>query len=170
MKLLKNALVVLLLMATGIAYSQTYSVPKNVKLKKDADYAKYEADIIECVEWLESSPADENGKTRAEAALFLIQWIEGAPNVTITLSKDIADFNDKNTDLMVIFMGGWTKYALQNPDDKSEVSGAVAGLKSVAAFYKANIKSLKKDKFVEGVQKRIDEGTLEEWVKKQMGK
>ncbi len=170
MKPIKSVLVLLLLMATGVAYSQTFTVPKNYKLKKEEDYAKYEKDIIACATWLEETPIDEDEAKRASASVFLIDWIEGAPNVTISLDSKIVNFNEKNKDLLIIFMAGWTKHALQNPDDKSEVNGCVAGLKSVAAFYKKNEKNLKKDKNVIALQQRIDDGTLEAWVKKQMGK
>lgn len=157
-------------MATGIAYSQTFTVPKNYKLKKDEDYAKYEKDIIACVNWLESTPVNENEDDRKAAYKFLLEWLTGAPNVSVAMDEKIVNFTEKNSDLLFIFMGGWTKHALQNPDDKSEVNGCVAGLKSVAAFYKKNEKNLKKDKNVIALQQRIDDGTLEEWVKKQMGK
>ncbi len=66
-------------------------------------------------------------------------------------------------------MGGWTKYAIENPNDKDLFNGHMAGLKSVIKVYKMG-KGVKKDKNVENLCKLYEDKKLEEWVKEQVKK
>jgi hypothetical protein len=161
-------LVVLLLLNSGI-YAQVFEVPKNVKMKKAKDYEKYEADIIKAVNWLESTPLDKYKNKRKDVNKFLIQWLSGAPNVTIELSTFQLDYTDKNPELLIIFMGAWAKDALENPDSEDKaLAGNLAGFKSILKFYKANIdKGLKKNKKIEKLLK-LSDSELEAWVKEQI--
>ncbi len=162
------ALVALLIVSSGI-YAQDFEVPKNVKMKKAKDYEKYEQDVIKAVNWLEATPLNKYKNKRKDVNQFLMQWLAGAPNVSIEISAFQLDYTDKNPELLMIFMGAWAKDALENPDaDDKTLAGNLAGFKSMLKFYKANIdKGLKKNRKIEKLLK-LDDSELEAWVKEQV--
>ena len=76
----------------------------------------------------------------------------------------MVDLTEKNPDLMMLFLGGWTKYALQNPKDKSTFNGNLAGVKNLMTFYSNNEKTeIKKDKNIEKLLK-LTETDLKKWL------
>ena len=171
MKTLKQILSIAVLgTLTLSATAQTWEVPKNYVLDKKEDYAKYEKDVINGSNWLETSPYNKEAAKRKEAGAFLLKWIMGSPNVTIELNANTLTFNDKNPDFLTLFMGGWTRFVLENPasaDDK--VKGTLAGIKSVLKVYKAG-NGVKKDKNVDKLVKLEADGKLEKWIEDQLKK
>jgi hypothetical protein len=150
---------------TGLS-AQDFNIPENYVLKGPADYARYEPDIIKCANWLLITPLNEQVSKRKEANAFLMQWLTGAPNVSVDIKTEIVTFMQPNADLLMIFMGGWVKYALENKDYKNKFQGNLKGIESVIAFYQKNINYLKKDKNVEKYIKMKDKGTLEDYITK----
>jgi len=149
-------------------HAQEFNVPKNYTLKSPTDYAKYEADIIQCVNWLFNTPLNEQDQKRKEANQFFMLWLTGAPNVSIDIKQEIVTFMEPNADLLMIFMGGWVKYALENKDYKNKFQGNLKGIEGVIEFYQKNINFLKKDKNVEKYIKMKEKGTLEDYITKNL--
>ncbi len=161
------ALAVLLFGITQLAAAQSFQVPQNYLLVNKTDYAKYEKDVIACVDWLETTPVNQQTEKRKEANRFLLRWVSGSPNVDIALSQKIPGFS-KNPDLMMIFLGAWTKFDIEHPDQpKDEVAGNIASIKSVIKVYRANLgKGIRKDRDVQKMIKLEKKGKLEEWVRR----
>jgi len=53
-------------------------------------------------------------------------WLTNSPKVTIEMDAKTVTFAKKNPELMMIFMGGWTRYVLQNGYSKDMVQGNLA--------------------------------------------
>lgn len=172
MNLIKTISLGLLLTICSGIYAQNFKIPNNYRFEKPDDYKKYEEDIINCIDWLEESPLDENEAKRKEANMFLKTWLTGSPNVTIELNSNIISFSENVPDLLMIFMGGWTKFILENPESKNNMlQGNIEGLKSVIAVYENNRKQgLKKDKQLEKIIDLENKGKLDSWVKEQLAK
>jgi hypothetical protein len=167
----KSIILAILLLFGQKMWSQATSefrVPGDYSFEEASDYEQYEEDILACIEWLEKSPLNKYPEIRKEASEFLITWIEGAPNVTIELHQEILKFAKANQPLLVIFMGGWTAYELNNPEEKNKILGCVAGLESAIRVYKKGI-GVRSDKEIEKLIKLEERGQLEKWVRQQMG-
>lgn len=67
------------------AQAQSYEVPKDYILKTKEDFAKYEQDVINTVDWLQQTSWDDQQDKRKEASSFLIAWLTGSSTVTITI-------------------------------------------------------------------------------------
>lgn len=149
----------------GVARAQTFEVPATYTLEKPADFDYFNKDIVACVDWLIKTPLDKEEPKRKLANAFLLKWVEGHPSITVTLNAEALGYTKKNPELLVIFIGGWAKYMVENPGDKQDMQkGTAAGLRAVAQVYKNN-PSVKKDK---EAQKFVDldaQGKLDEWVK-----
>ena len=132
------------------------------------EFKASEKNVIATIDWLEKTPFDtEETKRKNQQALF-IAWVSDSPTVTIELNADILTFTKKNPELLVTFMGGWTKYSLENNYSKDVVQGSIAGIKSVIRVYKSQ--SLKKDKEVEKYIALDEKAELESWVKSTLNK
>jgi hypothetical protein len=166
------ALTLILSVFTQIAISQDLPVPSTYVLRTEADYKEYEKEVIATIDWLEITSVKQMKEERMVANAFFTEWIMGAPDITIELNADILKFSPKNADLLVSFMGGWTKFALQNPDQKDDaIKCNLAGLEGVIRVYKFNKgNGMKKDKEVEKLIELQEKGELEKWVEKQLGK
>ena len=168
---IKNILIafVLTLFVAQTSWSQTFNIPDNVKLEVTEDYVKHEQRIVECINWLENTPISDDADKRLLANAYLMKWATGTPTVTIEMQAFQIDLAKKNSELLIIFMGGWIKYAIENPTDKDNIEAAnIAGINSIVKVYTANKgKGLKKDKRIEKLIK-MDASQLQEWVTEQI--
>jgi len=137
---------------------------KQHQLNTKEDYAKYEQDVINGYNWLLKTPIGVEPTKRKEINAFLMQWMTGSPNVTIELKQEIVTYMDCGECLM-IFMGGWTKYALESKDFKNKVKGSLAGTEDVLKFYLLNKNALGKNKDIEKLIQLKDEDKLENFIK-----
>lgn len=137
------------------------------KLETKEDYAKYEKDVVDAYRWLMKTPVDVEPRQREALNSFLIEWISGSPNVTIELSENIVSYVDC-ADCLVIFMAGWTSYALETKDFDNKLKGNLAGTESVIEFYQSNKKALGKNKAIEKFIKLKDSNKLESFIKSNM--
>ena len=130
------------------------------------EFIASEKKVLATIDWLEVAPFEKEDDKRNKEKVVLLAWITNSPTVTLEINANVLTFNKKNPDLMLTFMGGWTKFCLQNNYSTDNVKGSFAGIKSVIKVYK-NL-SLKKDKEVEKLIVMDDKGELENWVKSKM--
>ena len=144
-------------------FTQSFEVPKDYDFQTKADYAKYEDSVIECVNWLLATPINQESSKRKEAHSFLMKWLTGAPNVTITIKQDLVTFLD-SPDLMMIFMGGWAKCVLEGQAVINDIKGNIAGINAVIELHQRNKKAIGKNKGVEKYIKLKEKGQLEQYI------
>lgn len=150
------------------AAAQADSLLHNPLPKTREEFTASEPKVISTINYLEATPIDKQGEAwKAQAALF-VGWLTNSPQVTIDLDAKTTKIGQRNPELLIIFMGGWTRYVLQNGYSKDRVQGTVAGLRSAIKVYKMG-NGFKKDKEMEKLIK-LDEGNgLESWVREQLG-
>lgn len=148
-----------------LIFAQGFEVP-SYELKKVEDYARYEQDVIECVNWLLLTSVEIHPEKRKEASAFLLAWLSGSPNVQIEIKPEIVNFMGSSPDLLLIFMGGWAKHTLHTKDFDNKIAGSLAGIESVISFYTKNIDEIKKDKNVEKYKKMKEKGKLSSFIEK----
>ncbi len=153
------------IIAVGV-YAQEFEVPEDYAFSTNEDYAKYETDILNGIDWLIGTPIKDQPVKRKEVNSFVILWLTGCPNVSVEVNTDIVNFFDSNPELLMIFMCGWTKYSLETKDYKNKIMGNVKGIETVIDFYTRNRGNMEKDKNVEKYIKMKEKGTLEEFITK----
>jgi hypothetical protein len=152
--------------------SQDWKLPDDIKLDKPEDYAKYKKDVLASIDFLEKTPANKKEEERKVAGGFLLLWLTGSPDVSVEVSEDVLTFmkNESSAPLLLIFMGGWTRYALNDPKGgKDNFQGNLAGLKSVIHHYR-DIGGMAKDKEVDKLVDLEKQGKLEDWLRTQLAK
>jgi hypothetical protein len=146
-------------------FAQDFEVPKNYKLENEKDYDTYEADVVNCVDWLIKTPVNEQGDKRKEANAFLLKWVSGSSKVHIEIKQEIVTFMDSG-ELLMVFMGSWTKYSLESKDFNNKINGTMTGVESVIDFYIKNKGQISKNKGVEKYIKMKEKGTLKDYIEK----
>ena len=160
---------------TGIALfigsslvAQAFTIP-DYQFKTKADYREHHAHILQCIEWLESTPYREQILQRQDAHSYLLAWLEGTPDVTVELQGYVVDLTKKNPELLILFFGGWIRYSLNHPDhQKGIIMNHVEGLESLVSFYKKNVGAeLKKNNKLEKLVK-MSPNQRQKWVADQI--
>jgi hypothetical protein len=164
MKKLLFASILSFLAISFTASAQTYEVPKDYVLKVKEDYPKYNDDVVKTVDWLQQTSWAEQTDKRKEASAFLIAWITGSPDVSVEIGSALLKLADKNKELLITFMGGYTKYAILHKSDFDKNQANVFALRAMIEKYN-NEPTRKKDSAMEKLIKMDKDGKLEEWVK-----
>ncbi|HZX57597.1 MAG TPA: hypothetical protein VFE54_02685 [Mucilaginibacter sp.] len=164
MKKLFFASILCLLATTFIASAQTSPVPEHYVFSAKEDYAKYNDNIIKTIDWLQQSPWSQPLDNRKPANAFLMAWLTGTPDVSISIGSSLTKLVDKNPEMLIIFMGGYTKYALQHKNDFNKDLANAAGLRAMIDKY-TNDPARKKDSAMEKLIKIDKDGKLDEWAK-----
>lgn len=163
MKKLCNILMFSILTINLLA--QEFEVPKNYVLKQKEDYPKYESEVLKGIDWLLQTPINSQPEKRKEINAFIVVWLTGSPDVSLEINSKIVNFMNPNPELLIIFMCGWTKYALET-NDNNKITGNLKGIEAVIEFYLKNRENLKKDKKVEHYIKLKEKGELGKFITK----
>ena len=164
----KYILLLSAILVSSIAFAQEFQVPENYAFETAEDYKPYEKDVVACVDWLIETPMYQNPSKRKEASAFLLKWLMGSPYVHIEINPEIVNFAGSSPELLLAFMGGWAKYAIETEQFDDKVGGNLAGLESVIEFYETNKGVLPKDKNVEKYVKMKKKGSLRQYVEKKI--
>ena len=155
----------LLIMIASVLSAQDFKVPVNYQFETAEDIKAYEPKIKACINWLQSTPLDEQTDKRTNANAFLMAWLTVSPSVKIGVQPYVMELTKKNPDLLMIFFGGWTSHSLENPAQiKNAELNNIKALRSLIDFYAANLKSgIKKEKKIEKL-KAMSDDELKEWL------
>jgi hypothetical protein len=158
------ALVMLTLPCVSLLKAQEFTVPRDYVLAEKEDYSKYEKDIIACANWLENTPLGTEADKHKEANVFFMKWLKGSPSVNISISEDyVLKYTEDNPDLLIIFLAGYTRYALENSNNKEIQDCFYEGYKSMINVYKKGV-GVKKDKNLDKLVKMFDKDELQSWI------
>jgi len=167
MKKLLLFLPLALLLALPAAQAQSsYQAPTGYSLQTADDYTEYEPQVVATVNWLEKTPLGQQPELRKQADQFLFQWISGSSSVSVQLQKYVADLAGQDSELLMLFMGGWARHQLQHPEVKDPAVLNTEGIRTMLRAYRAG--GFKKNKQLDELTKLDSKGTLAEWVKKQL--
>ncbi|TSD65944.1 hypothetical protein FFF34_000670 [Inquilinus sp. KBS0705] len=145
------------------ADAQAYEVPKNYKFKSNADYARYEPDILKTVDWMQLTSWTEEPKKTDEAIQFFLDWVRGTPAVTVNLGQASLRLSDKNPQLGFTYMAQYAKYALLHKDHFDHTKANLEALRAVITkYYKEP--THKKDDDIEMLMSLEQKGQLEQWI------
>ncbi|MBI5474197.1 MAG: hypothetical protein HY961_17820 [Ignavibacteriae bacterium] len=164
MKYLKLTLI-LICMVTFVdrTSAQDFTTPAKYKLESQEDYTKLEPDILKCIDYLEAAPFDDDLDKQKRANAFFMKWLTGTAHVSVEILPYVMDLTKENKEFLLTFMGGWTKYALENPDSTEKAACHLAGLKAIIRVYQQN-KTVEEDDAVAELVTLDKEGKLNDWL------
>ena len=91
LKIMKTAFLISCTLLFSLAFqAQDFKVPKKIKLDKAEDYAEYEDEVLRAIEWLKNTPLTEQKAKRKKVNAFLLRWMTGTPDISITVDLRIS--------------------------------------------------------------------------------
>lgn len=162
MRLLTPAFVTLFLSLSLLSSAQVFQVPELPTTKEE--FIKSEPDLIAASKWLASTAIGNDMDKRTKVNAWVIAWITNSPTVTMEMRSSIIKPFDKNSQLLAVYMAGYSRYCLENNYSKDELKCNVAAMKSVIACCNLG-GDIKKDKNLTKLLDADKEGKLEDWVK-----
>lgn len=151
----------LLFLSTAAAAQNAPAVPA-LPATKEA-FISSEKDFLTVVKWLETTPLGTDAGNRKLLNAWTMAWLTNSPTVTVSVRASILKLFDKNPELMMVYMGGYARYCLENNYSKDELKSNVAGIKAAITCYNLG-GDVKKEKALLKVIEKDSEGKLEEWV------
>lgn len=164
---IKTVFISLLILITLTQTSSAQELLTELPSTKE-EFIASEKKVLATIDWLENTPINQEEEKRKSLNALLLVWVTNSPTVTLEINADALTFTEKTPDLLVIFMGGWIRYSLENNYSKDAVQGTLAGIKSAIKVYKTGL--LKKNKEMEKLIETDEKGELENWVRKKLGK
>ena len=156
----------LLLSFTAVA--QDFEVPAQLPVTKD-EFVKSEPDFILAAKWLESNPLGTQEVKTKKMNAWVLAWITNSPTVTVEIRSFVTKIFDKNTQLLMVFMAGYSRYCLENNYSSDQLKANTAGVKSAISCYNLG-GDVKKNKTLSAAIDADKEGKLEDWVREAMKK
>lgn len=137
------------LLTVSLSYSYAQELPnlKHTKLNKNSHFKDTEPIVLKVVSYLFETPIDRENKARTDAGQFLIKWMNGTPEYTFYLEEKETNYFDTDSDLMLMYMAGLTKFTLENKSVKDR-KALVLGTMRITLPYlnnQENKKSWSKD-------------------------
>ena len=167
----KNILLIAIiqLFICNLITAQEFIVPKNLVLVEQTDFENSEKDVIAGINWLEKTKVTDQIDKRKETNTFLLKWMMGTPTFSIALNDFQTELTAKNPDLLITFLGGWTKFAIENPSEKDDpIKANMAAFQSLMKVYELNKgDGIKKDKKIEKLIK-LSPSDLQAWIEKNL--
>lgn len=165
MKRITIAAMLLLSLLTVKSFAQDAApIPATYTLQAKEDYAKYAPDFVKTVDWLQKASWNQDISVRKPANAFVMKWVIGAPDMTISIDEATAKLGEKNSELLLIYVGNYAKYAIENKGYTDKYAPVVAGLRAAIAKYQAETAKVK-DPFIEKLADTDKDGKLEDWAK-----
>jgi hypothetical protein len=162
---MKQLLLFLLFISTGgLASAQEIEIPEADVLQEPEDYARYEGEVLRLIDWLWETPLNEQTARRKKVNAFVLAWMTGSPDVHLEIQEEVVTFLDTSPDLLMAFLCGWTRYAIETKNYDERILGCTAGIEAVIQMYNKNRKILPRDKSIEHYMKLQKKGELQAYL------
>ncbi len=148
--------------------AQSNPVPNGYKLKKEADYKKYEQDVLKCIDWYDNTPVKKYPAIRTEVQDFLMIWHQGTPYVSITLGDMALKAAEENPTLLVTYMNGWSQYVIKGGEDSNKGAALLAAMNHVLDTYQKKDGGFEKSKYLDKLLKSREKGQLHTLIDKEV--
>ena len=96
-------------------FAQDYTSLDSSQLKVKEDYVKAEPKVLECSNFLLSTPNEKNNLNRLMAMEYILKWMEGT-NYTFEINANAVELTDGNQDLFGLYITTMPKVVLENKE------------------------------------------------------
>lgn len=162
-KMKKIALVLVAFVMAQCAMAQQFSLPILPEKMWPSEYANYEADVLNCCDYLLGTDPSFNAPKHEECASFLLRWAAGSPNMSIVVAEELVDA--KKGDLLLAYIAGWARHSIKHPEDNGLLCANVA-VADMLNFYFAHKDVIGKSKLTDKLLKKQEKGELASYITK----
>jgi hypothetical protein len=125
---------IVLILSTCYCFSQDLPNLKHIKLSKSAHFKNTVPIILKVTTYLFETPINKKNTSRTEAGQFLIKWMNGTPDYTFYLEEKETNFFNTDSDLMLMYMAGLTKFSVENKEIKDQKAIVIGAMQLVLSY------------------------------------
>ncbi len=100
------------------AFGQDFQEFQDYKFKNKESYKTNENNVIKCANYLFENPSDASELNRLTSVQFIMNWMEGTPDYTFSISSATMDFIKGNNDLLGLYLAAMSKTVLEKSNEK----------------------------------------------------
>lgn len=141
-----------------------FEIPADNKLLTKQDSIKMGKDVIEAAKWIITTDLDKEEVKRKAVNGFVLKWYIDNIGLNMSLVEKLSEMNEGNSDLLLVYFAGASKYFIENKPSKNGFEATKAGLLSVIEVYKKGI-GITKSKGLEDLTKLKEENKLDQYIK-----
>jgi hypothetical protein len=138
-------------------------LPEKYEWHSARDYKRDEDLVLRTLQWLTTTPLNEDASIRGKANLFVMEWICGSPRIKIKIESDKLPFYIDYPDLLFPYIHGVAQCKLAKNTTCNELQAAVNGFNSVAYMIRTD-DELKKSKALQPILKASKKDKMESYV------
>ena len=142
-------------------YTTAQTSPQNTAKE---ELNKSEMQVLNTADWIIATGLTVELEKRKEKNSIVLQWYIDTITLNISLLEKLMAIYGDNSDLLMMFFAGYSKFYLENKKTTTNLAATKAGLISLINVYKKGIGVTKS----EGLEKLIllaDDNKLDEYVK-----
>lgn len=143
---------------------KAFEVHQYTKAISKQDSVKIENDLLVVSNWLIESDLDKEPEKRKKANALVLQWYIDNITLNITLVEKLAEINEGNADLLLVYFAGFSKYYIKNKKDFSKLNATRSGLTSVLQVYNKGL-NVTKSGGLDKLTKINAENKLDDFIK-----
>lgn len=172
MKSFQKIAVFILILASLKGESQVCKspdIPTEYHWTTPEEYRASKDDVEKCLRWLCTTPYGLEVVKRSEINLFVMTWIAGSPDLTVSLDVKNFPFLQENQELLFSMVHGMAYYQLNHPNEKSQERIYLKGLETVCEL-SLQSEELSKEKYLKPLLKAYKKKELKVYLEELLGK
>ncbi|SMO68990.1 hypothetical protein [Solitalea koreensis] len=148
------------------SFGQDFTALKNRTLTHSSEFKSIEPEILECANYILSTPQDDSNENRQIAIEVLVKWMGGTPDYKFHIDESIGELLQSDPDILSLYLPAMAKYALENPSRAANQNAMKLNTLKLLLNYSENkanrIKQTKELKKLIAVK---NSGKLEDYLK-----
>ena len=149
----KSILFLALFICSLGVFAQDFNTLDVNSLQKAEDYVQAEPQVLECSNYLLSTPHQKENMNRLLAMQYILKWMEGT-DYAFSIDANVVELTDGNNDLFGLYMATMPKVVLENKEanlSADEVHNRVVNL--LVAYCKEEKNNMKPTKKLKKLMK-----------------
>ena len=118
---------------------ESFEIPVYAKPVSKQDSIIMKRDVVESTKWIEETDLNKDIIKRKKINAFVLQWYIDNISLNMSLVEKLSDMNEGNSDLLLVFFAGSSRYYIENEISNTKFAATKAGLTSVMNVYKKGI-------------------------------
>jgi hypothetical protein len=160
---MKKILFIPLVVLSICAFSQNSTDFDSIKIDNATDCKAAEPYALEASNYLFSKPFDKNDIDRLRSMRLIIRWMSATPDYHFALDEAAAKLMKGSDDLLGLYMGAMTKYALENKSTSGDAKLVkLNAITTILNYVENPANNLKMTKSLKKLSEAKAKGTLEQ--------
>lgn len=147
--------------------AQLPEIPAEYGWETHEEYRASQSHVEKCLKWLCNSPLGDHVALRSETNAYVMLWLAGTPDYTITVNSSELSFIEDHPELLYSFIHGYASYQMNHKNSATHEKATLEGYKVVCELVLRS-EVLMKDRALKPMIKAYKRGELKKFIEEQM--